>query len=1152
MGHLRLDSASLVQASAVLILLAGGILVYRAFRERYLLAWLLGWVAYLLHKVAGDAAGAPPGALWPVLSHVFFTAAIFLMAAAVLFYTNRTRWLLPLAIIGMVALDTAVVRIVWFPGSALVGYGLDALYTIIKIVAAVQMALFARGRPNLGPWLLTFSFLFVHMHEYATPPHAIPALDLFIELLLGLSMVIIVLDDSHMRSRRLAVVNALTAVIATSQDFRQIMQTVLEQLKGLLDARTAWFRALEGDELVLGLQVGASDTFLGSRHAIPVRSSFSGRTIQQRLPGMIRASATDPATMQRLAADGFDHVVVVPVYGKDSVVGTMAFASPHHRNYRPDEFQFLTATAGQVGVAYENLRLFQQIARSQKQWTYTFDSISDSILVHDDHRRIMKVNRALLSRLGVQYKDVIGATCESVLPHRDQEWTLCPYCGRDEFMDAPDPCFDGYSLVSTSSYSGEGPENTGTIHIIHDTTEHRAAEERYRLFFERVQEGVFVSTPDGRLLDCNDAFVRMLGYSGREELLAVDIAHDLYVSPRQRELFRAHIAEHGSVRDFEFQLRRKDGGILEVRESSFAIRDSRGQVERYQGFLLDVTEEKRAANEIRRRNRELHVLNQIASAANQSFDLDHILKQALQQVVELFSADTGAIYLFEEKTLTLRRRARHGYRTAVGDAIDQFQIPQDFWDLVRDSRTQVITDQHLAHLPPVITELVQAEGLQSWLWLLLWTNDKVVGTLGISSRSRRDFTADDENLLVAVGRQLAMTIEKVHLYEETRLAYDNLTRTQEQLLQSEKMSAVGQLISGVAHELNNPLTAILGYSQLLENEELAARARDFVQKLYRQAQRTHKIVQNLLSFSRQRKPQKTPVDFRRVLEETLALRDYDLKLNNITVERDFQSPLPSVTADAHQIEQVFLNIINNSVDAMLEAARGGTLRVRVFAEDGKVCAEFHDTGPGIRDPKRIFDPFYTTKGVGKGTGLGLSICYGIVKEHSGEILASNHADRGAVISVRVPVAVGAPEPEVKARSPRKQALQGRILVVDDEEAVLDFEAEVLRGAGAEVDALATGEQAIAALQAHSYDAVIIDGKMPGGWSGVDIYLWVAENRPGLERCILFAISNFGDNDIRQFIEERKVPCIVKPFEVADLVAMAGRLLKKSRAIAATS
>ena len=423
--------------------------------------------------------------------------------------------------------------------------------------------------------------------------------------------------------------------------------------------------------------------------------------------------------------------------------------------------------------------------------------------------------------------------------------------------------------------------------------------------------------------------------------------------------------------------------------------------------------------------------------------------------------------------------------------------------------------------------------------------------MGISSRETREYTSNDENLLVAIGRQLATTIEKVRLYEETCRAYEDLRHTQEQLLQSEKMSAVGQLIAGVAHELNNPLTAILGYAQLLETEGLQDRAADFVRKLFKQAQRTHRVVQNLLSFARQRKPQRQQVDICRVLDETLALRDYDLKVNDINVDRDVEAGVPAVTGDPHQLEQVFLNIINNAVDAMLELGRGGTLKVRVYAEDSHVHAEFHDSGPGITEPNRIFDPFYTTKTVGKGTGLGLSICYGIVKEHGGDITARNRKEGGAVIEIRLPTAGQAAPGEKDSPAPKRVvAIEGRILLVEDEEAVLEFERDVLAGAGAQVVTLMSGDEAKARLTSEKFDAIIINGKMQANWDAPEVYRWICENCPDMEKHLLFTFSSVAEQEIRTFLHDRNVPCLVKPFEVADLISQARRLLVKTQAATA--
>src|SRR6202171_3867833 len=179
-----------------------------------------------------------------------------------------------------------------------------------------------------------------------------------------------------------------------------------------------------------------------------------------------------------------------------------------------------------------------------------------------------------------------------------------------------------------------------------------------------------------------------------------------------------------------------------------------------------------------------------------------------------------------------------------------------------------------------------------------------MGIMGISSRESRQYTSNDENLLVAIGRQLSTTIEKVRLYEETCRAYEELRTAQEKLLQSEKMSAIGQLIAGVAHELNNPLTAILGYAQLLESEKLDSKALEYAGKIFKQAQRTHRVVQNLLSFARQRKPERQQFDVVSVLEEALLLSDYDMKVGNIKLELEIESGVPGVFGDPHQLELV--------------------------------------------------------------------------------------------------------------------------------------------------------------------------------------------------------------------------------------------------------
>jgi signal transduction histidine kinase len=228
---------------------------------------------------------------------------------------------------------------------------------------------------------------------------------------------------------------------------------------------------------------------------------------------------------------------------------------------------------------------------------------------------------------------------------------------------------------------------------------------------------------------------------------------------------------------------------------------------------------------------------------------------------------------------------------------------------------------------------------------------------------------------------------------------------QAKLMHTEKMAAVGQLVSGVAHEVNNPLTAIMGFSDLLmENPEVPGSARKDLQVILEEAQRTKEIVQNLLSFARQRPPQRQRVQLNDILRKTIALRAYDFANHGVQIVERFDEGLPELTGDSHQLQQVFLNILNNAYDAVHVTGRPGLIEIETVQDLGWLEVLFRDNGEGIRNPERIFDPFFTTKEVGQGTGLGLSICYGIVREHEGEIMCANNQDTpGATFSVRLPV-----------------------------------------------------------------------------------------------------------------------------------------------------
>jgi two-component system, NtrC family, sensor kinase len=264
-------------------------------------------------------------------------------------------------------------------------------------------------------------------------------------------------------------------------------------------------------------------------------------------------------------------------------------------------------------------------------------------------------------------------------------------------------------------------------------------------------------------------------------------------------------------------------------------------------------------------------------------------------------------------------------------------------------------------------------------------------------------------LLVFLRTHLA-DADRARLLAKSESSIENLQRLQAQMVQSEKLVSLGQLAAGAAHEINNPLTAILGYSDLLaDDDSLPDRARATAAKIREQARRTKNLVQNLLSFARQVPTEKTLLDINTVVANAVQLRALDLHSGGSRIELQTESVLPGVRGDNNQLMQVFFNIVSNAIDAMGDSG-GGVLTIKTLRDRGNVSVLFSDTGPGVREPHRVFDPFYTTKPVGKGTGLGLSICYGIVQEHGGKIHCYNSSSGGAVFRVDLPAVLAALPP----------------------------------------------------------------------------------------------------------------------------------------------
>jgi two-component system NtrC family sensor kinase len=361
---------------------------------------------------------------------------------------------------------------------------------------------------------------------------------------------------------------------------------------------------------------------------------------------------------------------------------------------------------------------------------------------------------------------------------------------------------------------------------------------------------------------------------------------------------------------------------------------------------------------------------------------------------------------------------------------------------------------------------------------------------------------------------------------------------QEQLIQSEKMSAIGQLVSGVAHELNNPLAGISAFAQLLLAEKrFPPDQRTAAETIYSEARRASRIVQNLLTFARQHKAEKVPTAINQVLDDTLELRGYELRVRGIDVRREYDESIPETMADAHQLQQVFLNLITNAEQAMEQ--RDGhhhRLTVSTRRNGDAIRIEVEDTGAGIPANliERIFNPFFTTKPTGSGTGLGLSISLGIVREHEGKIWAENSPQSGARFVVEVPISE--PRPSGEHASITHVQLQGadslRVLVIDDEASVRVSLQRYLAGKGHQVETTASGEDGLLRLKASKYDAVILDMRMPD-LSGEQLYERLRSNDPSHAERVIFTTGDLVNEQMRRFLDGTGRPCVSKPFEFAS-------------------
>jgi PAS domain S-box-containing protein len=605
-----------------------------------------------------------------------------------------------------------------------------------------------------------------------------------------------------------------------------------------------------------------------------------------------------------------------------------------------------------VGAAPSEEQLDQlsdMIARSQRNFKELIDSLEDAACAASLDGTLRTVNKSVAELMGLPYNAIVG---QKFFDFVDEPTRASVEAGLARFIEKkhwagtvrlrlkknPRPLYFD-CVLNAIVKSGEV---VGVSVLGRDVTGQHEKELRFTELFETLQEGAYFSTPEGRLLDANPALVGVLGYATKEELLALDPAK-LNVDPAEPPVLGRAPDDRGGVRAREIALRRKDGTPAVFLESSRAVWDAAGKLIRYQGTLIDVTER-------RKLERQLLQQEEFRRHLLESFP-DLILVVDLEERYTFVSSRVRDLLGFEPEDL-------------MGKKISEIE-------------------DHSPELAALYHDVV--------------SGIRVFGSAECGARHRdgswRTLRASASQLFDADARIGGVIVSVRDITMEKKL--------EQQIIQSERLAAMGAMIGGVAHELNNPLTSILGVSELLQDSQTTDAARKQIAILQQQARRAAEIVHNLTYFSRPPAPGRTPVNLGEVVERTLNLHAYSLRKNNITVDFLREPGLPYVEGDPHQLMQVFLNLILNAEQAIREARDRGTLRIRLGNTGDSVWASFQDDGPGIPTDTlaSIFDPFYTTKRPGRGTGLGLSICKSVMKEHNGAIEASNGPGGGAVFTV---------------------------------------------------------------------------------------------------------------------------------------------------------
>ncbi|MFC1928920.1 MEDS domain-containing protein [Chloroflexota bacterium] len=654
-----------------------------------------------------------------------------------------------------------------------------------------------------------------------------------------------------------------------------------------------------------------------------------------------------------------------------------------------------------------------------------------------------------------------------------------------------------------------------------------ASEVRFRRLFETTQDGILILDADTEQITDSNPFIEgLLGYTV-EELLGKKIWEiGLFKDLAKSEDAFKKLQSEGYIRYEDLKLETKDGKSVDVEFISNVydvdhkkiiqcnIREisKRKETEEVSEQYKELLEElvKQRTSELAESNRKLL---QELTERKQAEESLRITRDYLDSLIRYTNAPT--VVWDPKMRVTIFNMAFErltGYMTTevVGQSLSML-FPETNRDESLVKIRQTIRDGHWESVE--IPILCKNGGIRIVLW----------NSANINNNS---------------GKTRIATIAQGVDITEQKQAEEREKQLQHELNVTSRLVTVGEMAAGIAHEINNPLTGVVGFSDLLLKKDIPEDTRKDVSIIYEGARRIASIIDRMLRFARQTKPERKQVNVNDIIETTLAMRESEMKTGNINVTTELAPDLPLISADAGLLQQAFLNIILNAEQAMKEAHSKGGLTVKTEKMDNTIRASFKDDGPGIakKNIDKLFNPFFTTKEVGQGTGLGLSICYSIIKQHDGKIYAESTLGKGTTFFIELPVVDKGEQlklSEPAAGKPQSTS-KARILVIDDDPTVQEFITAVLTEEGHEIEIVDNGDDAMERLSNEEYDVILLDIKLPG-MSGIEIYEQLQKSSKSLTKKVIFITGDVMSVDTMVFIKSSQTSYIAKPFDAEKLV-----------------